>query len=617
VNNVRAAILLLFIFQFVGIVWSQTAKPAARPGQHLKRFLAVEWDYWMREYPEKATGVGYPGQNARWTDYSPVAIERHKEHLHKSLAQLRAMDIARLTTKDRLNYNLYRNQIETTIEGLRFGNDAMPLPGVVASNLLMPINQMSGVQQGVAEVLAITPARNAADYEDILARLDGVPALVDQTMALLREGLRRGWTPPRITLRDVPKQIEGLLSEDPLASPLLRPFQKLPATIPEADRTRLIARATAAYRDKVAPAFRKLRDYLMETYIPGCRENIASSALPAAPASGQPDGAKLYAYNVRWHTTTNLSPQQIHEMGLSEVRRIRAEMDKVIASAGFQGSFEEFTHFLRTDPRFYFTEANALVESYRDIAKRADPELAHLFATLPRLPYGVKVIPEHAAPSQTTAYYEPGSLVAGRPGWYFVNTYNLAARPKWEMEALSLHEAVPGHHLQIALAQELADLPEFRKRSGYTAFVEGWALYAESLGDEMEFYRDPYSKFGQLTYEMWRAIRLVVDTGMHSMGWSRQQALDYFRANSAKTDQDITVEVDRYIVWPGQALGYKIGQLKIRELRAAAEKELGPNFNLRSFHDAVLLQGALPLDLLEARMRAWVARGAKGRSGSD
>ncbi len=610
-NNVRAAILLLLFFQLVGIVWSQTAKSAARPGQHLKHFLAAEWGYWMHEYPEKATGVGYPGQNARWTDYSTAAIERRKQHLYSSLAQLRAMHIARLTTEERLNYNLYLKQIETAIEGLQFGNDAMPLPGVVAENLWMPINQMSGVQQGVAEVLAITPARNAADYEDILARLDGVPALVDQTMALLREGLRRNWTPPRITLRDVPTQIEGLLSEDPMASPLLRPFQKLPATIPQADRARLTERASAAYRDKIAPAFRKLRDYLVQTYIPACRESIAASALPGASASGQPDGAMLYAYNVRWHTTTNLSPQQIHEIGLSEVRRIRAEMDKVIASSGFQGSFEEFTHFLRTDPRFYFTEANALVESYRNIAKRADPELAHLFGTLPRLPYGVKVIPEHAAPSQTTAYYEPGSLAAGRPGWYFVNTYNLSARPKWEMEALSLHEAVPGHHLQIGLAQELEGLPEFRKHSGYTAFVEGWALYAECLGDEMEFYRDPYSKFGQLTYEMWRAIRLVVDTGLHSMGWARQRAIDYFRANSAKTDQDITVEVDRYIVWPGQALGYKIGQLKIRELRAVAEKELGPRFNIRAFHDAVLLQGALPLDLLEARLRTWVAEEKK------
>ena len=499
-SYVRAVVFLLLLFSSVGIVWSQTAKPAARPGPHLKQFLAAEWDYWMREFPEEATGVGYPGQNARWTDYSPAAIERRQQHLHTSLAQLRSMNATRLAPEERLNYDLYRKQIETAIEGLQFGNDAMPLPGVVAGNLWMPINQMSGVQQGVAEVLAISPARTAADYEDILARLNGVPALVDQTIALLKDGLGRGWTPPRLTLRDVPKQIEGLLSDEPMASPLLRPFQKFPAAIPEADRAGLKERATAAYRDNVAPAFRKLRDFLVQTYIPACRESIAASALPGDAASGQPDGAKLYAYNVRWHTTTNLSPQQIHEMGLSEVKRIRAEMDRVIASTGFQGSFAEFTNFLRTDPRFFFTAADALVESYRDIAKRADPELAHLFGTLPRLPYGVKVVPEYAAPSQTTAYYEPGSLVAGRPAWYFVNTYNLPARPKWEMEALSLHEAVPGHHLQISLAQELTDLPDFRKHSGYTAFVEGWALYAEGLGEEMDFYRDPYSKFGQLTY---------------------------------------------------------------------------------------------------------------------
>jgi len=589
----------------------QASTLLASDGQRLRQFLATDWDYWMREYPEKATGIGYPGQNARWTDYSPAAIERRNQHLRASLARLRAIDATRLTAEERLNYNLYRKQIETAIEGLRFHNDAMPLPGVVADNLLMPISQMSGVQQGVAEVIAIMPARNARDYEDILARLEGVPALVDQTIALLQEGMRHGWTPPRITMRDVPQQLQAQLLADPMQSSLLGAFRNFPAAVPAADRARLAERAAAAYGDKVAPAFRKLRDFLVQTYIPGCRESISASALPGAPAIGLPDGAALYAYNVRWHTTTSLTPQQIHETGLAEVKRIRAEMDKVIASAGFTGSFAEFTNFLRTDPRFYFTEASALVTAYRDIAKRADPQLTHLFGVLPRLTYGVKVVPEHAAPSQTTAYYEPGSLVVGRPGWYFVNTYNLLARPKWEMEALSLHEAVPGHHLQIALAQEFAGLPDFRKHSGYTAYVEGWALYAESLGEEMDFYRDPYAKFGQLTYEMWRAIRLVVDTGMHSMGWSRQQAIDFFRANSAKTDQDITVEVDRYIVWPGQALGYKIGQLKIRELRTRAGRELGPRFDIRTFHDAVLGQGAIPLDVLEARIRAWVVQQTK------
>jgi uncharacterized protein (DUF885 family) len=287
------------------------------------------------------------------------------------------------------------------------------------------------------------------------------------------------------------------------------------------------------------------------------------------------------------------------------VKRFHAEMEKAIASAGFKGSFHDFTEFLRTDARFFYDKPDDLVNAYRIIAKKIDPELAHLFGKLPRLPYGVCVIPDFKAPSQTTAYYQDGAPSTGRPGCYFVNTYKLDARPKWEMEALTLHESVPGHHLQISLAQELADVPEFRRHAGYTAFVEGWALYGESLGEELGMYKDPYSKFGQLSYEMWRAVRLVVDTGMHSMGWKRQQAIDYFRENTGKTDQDVISEIDRYIVWPGQALAYKLGQLKIRELRTEAEKKLGVKFDERKFHDAVLENGAVPLSVLEAHMKRW------------
>jgi uncharacterized protein (DUF885 family) len=368
--------------------------------------------------------------------------------------------------------------------------------------------------------------------------------------------------------------------------------------VPEGDRPALAKRAAAAYTGRVAPAFRRLHDFLQKTYLPACRETTAASALPS--------GSAMYEYNVRWHTTTDLTPAQIHERGQSEVRRIRSAMDQVIARSGFTGGFDEFVRFLRTDPRFYYTEPSELLRGYRDIAKRADPELAPLFGRLPQTPYGVAAVPDAIAPSQTTAYYEPGALRAGRPGNMYANTYKLEARPKWEMEALTLHEAVPGHHLQIAIAQEIQGLPEFRKHSSYTAYVEGWALYAERLGEEMGFYRDPYSKFGQLTYEMWRAVRLVVDTGIHALGWSRQRAIDFFKANAAKTEQDIIVEVDRYIVWPGQALGYKIGELKIRELRERAEKALGPRFDIRAFHDEVVGQGALPLDVLEARVAAWV-----------
>ena len=561
-------------------------------------FLAQDWKRWMEDYPEMATSVGYPGQNRKWSDLSPAGIAAREKHLQESLDTLKKMDRAALPASEQLNYDLYQELLGTTIEGLKYGDDPMPFRGVIPGNRWIPINQMGGIQDA-ADLFAMMPREKVGDYEDILARLESLPVPVEETIAWMKEGLKRGYTPPKITMRDLPKQLADLIPSDAVNSPLLAPFQQFPAAIGEADRARLTNRAKQIYADRVAPAFAKLREYLVTTYIPACRENIAATALP--------DGAAAYAFHVRWQTTTNLTPREIYEIGLAEVKRIRAEMDKVIQSTGFMGSFHEFTEFLRTDPQFYFDKPDDLVNAYRVITKKIDPELAREFGKLPRLTYGVTPIPDFKAPSQTTAYYQQGSPEAGRPGYYFVNTYNLHARPKWEMEALSLHESVPGHHLQIALAQEQENVPEFRKHIGYSAFVEGWALYCEGLGGDLGLYKDPYSKFGQLTYEMWRAVRLVVDTGMHSMGWTRQQAIDFFHENTGKTDQDITVEVDRYIVWPGQALAYKLGHLKIRGLRGRAEKELGARFEVRAFHDAVLEQGAVPLSFLETHMDGWIA----------
>jgi uncharacterized protein (DUF885 family) len=562
-------------------------------------YLEEDWKRWMVEYPEQATAAGFPGQNRRWRDDSPAGIEARKKHLHESAAALKAFSRDSLPHAQQINYDLYSDLLNTAEEGLQFGDDPLPFRNVVPQNLWMPINQMSGVQQEAADTISSMPNRSVADYEDILARLEALPVLVEQQQALLEEGLKRGYSPPKLMLRDLPRQIADLIPADPLASALLEPFKTFPVEIPEHERTRLTNRAKEIYSARVAPAFQKLHDYIASSYLPACRESIAATALPK--------GAEAYAFHVRWQTTTNLTPQQIHEIGLSQVKRIRAEMDKVIASTNFKGTFHEFTEFLRNDPRFYFEKPEDLVNGYRIIAKKIDPELAHLFAKLPRLPYGVTPIPDFKAPSQTTAYYQAGAPSVGRPGYYFVNTYNLHARPKWEMEALSLHESVPGHHLQISLAQEMENVPEFRKHTGYSAFVEGWALYCESLGEELGMYKDPYSKFGQLSYEMWRAVRLVVDTGMHAQGWSREQAIQFFKDNTGKTDQDITVEVDRYIVWPGQALAYKLGQLKIRELRMQAEKRQGAKFNVRAFHDAVLENGALPLNVLSAHMENWIA----------
>ena len=552
----------------------------------LHELFALDWDYNNTEYPESATYSGYKGQNGRWTDLSLAAIARRKNELKSPLAVITSIDRASLSTKDQLNYDLFRRGAEDAIAGTRFPAE------------YLAIDARSGPQL-LSQIMELNPNATVQDYEDIVSRVDGLATVIDQTIVLLQKGLDAKVTAPRITLRDVPAQVQGLLTADPLKSPVLVMFTRFPQEIPASEQKRLTTAAVASYTTKVKPAYERLYTFLTRTYIPGARETVGMSALP--------DGAAWYAYNVRIQTTTNRTPEQIHQIGLAEVKRIRGEMDSVMTSIGYKGTFAQFTNFLRTDPKFFFTDSADLVRAYRDIVKRIDPELIHLFGHLPRLPYGVATIPSYSAKSATTAYYQPGSYEAGRPGYYYVNTYALDTRPKWEMEALSSHEAVPGHHLQIAIAQELTDLPNFRRYGGYTAFVEGWALYSESLGSRIGLYKDPYSKFGQLTYEMWRAIRLVIDTGIHSQGMSRQQAIDYFEANSAKTHNDIVVEVDRYITTPGQALAYKSGELEIRELRAYAEQQLGDKFDIREFHDQVLGQGALPLDVLDARIRAWVA----------
>ncbi len=560
--------------------------------ERLKKLFDLLWELQMHASPEYATYVGYPGLNDRWSDLSPESIGFGRRLNTIIEGDLASIDRAKLTPAEQVNYDLSLRHVREGIEGEPFHGE------------YLLINQVGGPQQGIPALFSIMPGRSVKDYEDIIARLRGVPTVIDQSIALLDRGLKEGITPPKVTLRDVPGQVESLLVDDPLKSPMLKAFQSFPSTVSAADRERLTREAVAAFKDQVAPAFRKLHGYLVNTYIPASRESIAMGDLP--------NGKAWYAYQARVSTTTNLTPEQIHQIGLSEVKRIRREMDELIASTGFKGSFADFCQFLRTDPRFFYDKPEDLLMGYRDIAKRIDPELVKLFGKLPRLPYGVIPVPAYSEKSQTTAYYDEGSLAAGRPGEFNANTYDLKSRPKWEMEALTAHEAVPGHHLQLSLAQELEGVPEWRKHDDYTAFVEGWGLYAESLGSEIGLYKDPYSHFGQLTYEVWRAIRLVVDTGMHTMGWTRQQAIDYFKANSAKADHDIEVEVDRYIVWPGQALAYKIGELKIKELRAYAQKELGPKFDVRAFHDHVLGNGAVPLDLLEKNVKAWVAEAKTG-----
>jgi uncharacterized protein (DUF885 family) len=555
--------------------------------ERLRRYYDISYDLAMLENPEFATWRGDPRGQDRLGDLSPEGIERRHQAVRDGLALLRDIDRSALPPEEQDNYDLLLNTLEAQERGQQFPNEYLQM------------TQMNGPQQDLASLLAMMPNAKAGQLENQIARMEAFPDYIDQSIALMRRGLESGVTPPKITLRDVPDQIRAQLVDEAADSPVLTGFAEIPPTVDPLQAEGLRQRAVEVYRTKVAPAYERLLAFTQEEYLPGARESIAARDLP--------NGEAWYQTNVALRTTTDLTPRQIHDIGLAEVKRIRAEMDEIIASTGFEGGFEEFLQFLRTDPQFYHTTPDALMREYRDIAKRADPELAKLFGLLPRTPYGVIEVPDYAAKSTTTAYYQPGSLKAGRPGYYFANTYALDTRPRWEMEALSLHEAVPGHHLQIALQQELEGLPWFRQTPSYTAFVEGWGLYAESLGEEMGFYKDPYSKFGQLTYEMWRAIRLVVDTGMHYLGWSRQQAIDYFKQNAGKTEHDIIVEIDRYIVWPGQALAYKLGELKIKELRAYAEEALGEGFDIRAFHDEVLGRGAVPLSVLDANVRAWVA----------
>ena len=554
----------------------------------LRQLSELYFEWQVTEFPEFATYIGHSGHDHLWTDLSVNAIARRKREAGRTLAVLKTIDRRRLSAADRLTYDLLAHEGRTAVDQTRFPSE------------LIQITALSGIQREIPDAVSLMPITRAEDAMALFARLESFPRLVRQVVVLLDTGLARGITPPRITLHGIADAVARQIVDDPATSAMIAPLTKLPPTMPEAERTRLLERGRALVRDSVLPAWRQLHRFIAERYVAGSRETIGLSALP--------DGEAWYAFAVRQYTTTDMTPREIHALGVREVERIRRAMDSVITQTGFKGSFSEFIQFLRTDPQFYFTDTASLLREYRDIAKRIDPGLIRLFGRLPRTPYGVIAVPAYSERNVTTAYYMPGSAEAARPGYFYANTYDLKSRPKWEMEALTVHEAVPGHHLQIALAQELENVPEFRKHLGVTAFVEGWGLYSESLGHDLGLYKDPYSRFGALTYDMWRAVRLVLDTGLHSMGWSRQQAIDYFAANSSKPLHDITVEVDRYISWPGQALAYKIGQLKIRELRDHAQRELGDAFDVRAFHDEVLGAGAVPLNVLDTRLRTWVAR---------
>lgn len=552
----------------------------------LTKLFREHWDAYMRFEPVFATMSG----DHRFDDELGSADEAHYtdwlKQLKKFRARLEKIDPSKLEPADRLNYDYFARMLASEITGLEL------------QTYHLQISKAGGFHTFLPDLHQLTSFESVKDYDNYLARLAQVRRYVDESLDLMRTGLRAGFTPARVTLEGVDQSIRAQIVADPAQSPFFEPFKKFPAAIGGVEQERLIEAAHNAITGSVVPAYEALSKFINEEYYPASRASIAASELP--------NGQEYYRSRIAYFTTLELSPEEVHATGQSEVRRIRAEMEEVIRQTGFNGDFKAFIEFLRTDPRFYAETPEALLKDTGYLLKRIDGELPRLFKTLPRLPYGIRAVPDFSAPGSTTAYYMPGTGDGTKAGFYYVNTYDLQSRPLYEMEALSLHEAVPGHHLQLSLQQELPNLPEFRRYYWFTSYVEGWALYSERLGLELGFYTDPYSNFGRLSYEMWRACRLVVETGMHALGWTRQQAIDFMAANTSSTLLNIQNEVDRYIAWPGQALAYKIGELKIRELRARAEKELGTRFNLRDFHDVILLGGSLPLTVLEARVDEWI-----------
>jgi uncharacterized protein (DUF885 family) len=560
---------------------AQTAEETA-----FRKVVGDEWEFVLREAPTFASQLGDKRYNDRWPDVSLAAIERRHKHQRDVLKQISKFDVTKFSPAEHLNYRLFKKQLESDVEEYPF------------AWYLVPLTQREGIQDEsqVADALAFTSVK---DYEDWIARLETFPKYLDDTIALMRAGVERKLVQPKVVMKRLPDQIKKQLVDKPEDSLYYKPLKQFPESITAKDRERLRAAATSAIEKKVLPAYRKFAKFFDDEYYPACYDEVGLWQAPR--------GQELYALRAQQFTTTELTPDEIHQIGLKEVKRIRTEMEAIVRDVKFKGSFQQFLTHLREDPQFYYQSPEELLDGYLALCKRVDPQLPKLFRKLPRIPYGVEPIPQHIAPDTTTAYYRPPAGDGSRAGMFFVNLYRPETRPKYEMEALSLHEAVPGHHLQLALATELENVPEFRRFSNFTVYIEGWGLYAESLGGELGCYQDPYSKFGQLTYEMWRAVRLVVDTGMHSKKWTRAQAIDFFKQNTAKTDLDITNEVDRYISWPGQALAYKIGELKIKELRKRAETKLGEKFDVREFHDVILRDGAVPLDVLEERCEAWLS----------
>ena len=563
---------------------------AATPQQELNALFDADWQWTMRTFPEFATSVGDPRYNDRLSDSSLAGSRAQNAHAREMLARARGIDRAALNEQDAISYDLFIHEKEKALQAAQF-YEYNP----------QPMSQLDGIHISFPQLVSQMPFNNIKDYHNYLARLRTLPRYIDGVIEQLQQGMASGWVAPAVTMQLIPDQLNDFVATLD-RGPVSAPFNNMPSSIPQPIRAKLAREGELVLKQAVAPAFRKLETFMREKYVPASRASISASALPAGPA--------YYAHAVKVSTTTSMTPQEIHELGLREVARIQAQLRGVMQQVGFKGDFAAFVRHLNSDPRFFYTRPEEMLEAYRALVRRADAQLPQLFAELPRAKVDVKPVPAVGAENQAGAYYESGTPDGSRPGYFVANLSKLDSRPKWGMETLTLHEAVPGHHLQTARAQELKAIPNFRRFGWYVAFGEGWALYAESLGGEMGFFSDPYSMAGHLDAELFRAARLVVDTGIHALGWTRQQAIDYLNANTANPPHDNQVEIDRYIMWPGQALGYKIGQLKIRALRDKARAALGDKFDLRRFHNAVIDNGALPLDMLEAQIDRWIAQQA-------
>jgi uncharacterized protein (DUF885 family) len=570
---------LLFIFPLSPAL-------AADEASRLQDLFHREWELRLKEDPLFATSAGRHEYDDRLPAMTLADLERQAAAAKGFLGELKTIDRSRLAREDQINYDIFQRQLENRVADFELGD------------YQMPFNADSGFHTGFARLAEEMPLATVKDYDNYISRLRAWPRYVREQIALMRTGIQRGMTIPKATLTGYEGTIAGHVVEDPAKSVFWAPFEKFPSVIPEKERERLRREGRSAVVDGAVAGYREFLDFFRQEYLPKARSTLAASALP--------NGRAYYAQQIRQFTSLDLPPEEIHKIGLAEVDRINKEMQAVIKKVGFQGDFAAFLQFLRTDPRFYVKTPEELLQRAAWIAKRIDGKLPSEFKTLPRLPYTVQPVPPELAPKYTSGRYVDAPEGSIQPGIYWVNTYKLESRPLYNLEALTLHEAVPGHHLQIARSRELAGLPEFRRFSYISAFGEGWGLYSEWLGKEMGFYTDPYSDFGRLTYEMWRACRLVVDTGIHAMDWTREQAIDYMATRTALPLHEVETEVDRYISWPGQALAYKLGELKIKELRRQAEKELGDRFDVRNFHDAVLGSGAVPLNVLEANVTRWI-----------